>query len=139
MKTFNLYSYTVAKEILRTKNQVDKYGNPLWTESNLSWSIEVVTWFASLYNKAKQMVGCWCLRIKLAWSELTETVKEIAIKTVESANIIIRKPHRFTLNWVENFGITANYRASRVTKNSYKLRKQRCDNVHSNRMQRALN
>ena len=132
MKTFNLYSYKVAKEILNTKNQVDKYGNPLWTESNLSWSIEVVTWFASLYNKAKQMVGCWCLRIKLAWFELTT-------KAMESVNIIIKKPHRFSLNWDENFGITANYRASRVTKNNYKLRKQRCDNVHSNRLQRSLN
>ena len=132
MKTFNLHSYTIAKEILRTKNQVDKYGNPLWTESNLSWSVEVVTWFASLYNKAKQMVGCWCLRVKLAWQELTT-------KAMETVNIIIKKPHRFTLNWVENLGLSANYRASRVTKNNYKLRKQRCDNVHSNRLQRSLN
>ena len=131
MKTFNLHSYTIAKEILRTKNQVDKYGNPLWTESNLSWSVEVVTWFASLYNKAKQMVGCWCLRVKLAWQELTT-------KVMETVNIIIKKPHRFTLNWVENLGLSANYRASRVTKNNYKLRKQRCDNVHSNRLQRSL-
>lgn len=131
MKT-NLYELSIAKEILRTKNQVDKYGNPLWTESNLSWSIEVVTWFASLYNKAKQMVGCWCLRIKLAWFELTT-------KAMESVNIIVRKPHRFTLNWVENFGLSANYRSSKIVKNGYKLRKQRTDNVHSNRMQRALN
>lgn len=131
MKT-NLYELSIAKEILRTKNQVDKYGNPLWTESNLSWSVEVVTWFATLYNKAKQMVGCWCLRVKLAWSELTT-------KAMESVNIIIKKPHRFTLNWDENFGITANYRQSRIVKNGYKLRKQRTDNVHSNRLQRSLN
>lgn len=131
MKTFNLYSYTVAKEILNTKNQTDVYGSPLWSQTDIAWSIEVVIWFASLYNKAKQMVGCWCLRVKLAWQELTT-------KVMESVNIIIKKPHRFSLNWVENFGITANYRASRVTKNNYKLRKQRCDNVHSNRLQRSL-
>ena len=131
MKTFNLYSYTVAKEILNTKNQTDIYGSPLWSNTDIAWSIEVVTWFASLYDKAKTFVGCWCLRIKLAWSELTA-------KIVEVSNIIIKKPHRFTLNWEENFGLSANYRSSKIVKNSYKLRKQRCDNVHSNRLQRSL-
>lgn len=131
MKT-NLYEYSIAKEIIRTKNQTDKYGSLLWSNTDIAWSVEVVTWFASLYQKAKTFVGCWCLRVKLAWFELTT-------KAMESMNIIIKKPHRFTLNWTENFGLSANYRSSKIVKNGYKLRKQRCEESNSNRLQRALN
>ena len=137
MKTFNLYSYTVAKEILNTKNQTDVYGSPLWSNTDSAWSIEVVTWFATLYQKAKSFVGVWCLRIKLAWFELTT-------KAMETMNIIIKKSHRFSMNPFEdckgyNIGITANYRTSKLVKNNYKLRKQRCEESNTNRLQRSLN
>ena len=138
---YSIYDLNTSLEalVLHYKGVTDKDGNLLINREAALNCIEVINWFKSLYARAKSYIGNWAARIKLVWAELTETVKEIVIKTVESANIIVRKPHRFTLNWVENFGITAKYRQSRIVKNGYKLRKQRTDNVHSSRLQRSLN
>ena len=131
---YSIYDLNTSLEALicHYKGETDKDGNLLINREAALNCIEVINWFKSLYARAKTFVGCWCLRVKLAWQELTT-------KAMETVNIIIKKPHRFTLNWVENFGITAKYRQSRIVKNGYKLRKQRTDNVHSNRLQRSLN
>lgn len=135
---YSIYDLNTSLEalVLHYKGITDKDGNLLVNREAALNCVEVINWFKSLYARAKSYIGNWAARIKLVWAELTETVKEIVMKPV---NIIVKKAHRFCLDWSETFGITANYRQSRIVKNGYKLRKQRCDNVHSNRLQRALN
>ncbi len=135
---YSIYDLNVSLEAfyLYHEGVTDKYGNLLVNREAALSCIEVINWFKSLYARAKSYIGNWAARIKLVWAELAETVKEIVINP---CNIITRKPHRFTLNWTENFGLSANYRSSKIVKNGYKLRKQRCEESNTNRLQRCLN
>lgn len=63
----------IAYEIVGS-NLKDKYGNNLWSQSDIDWAESVISFFKRLFKKAKSMTGAWCLRIKMAWVEVKKRI-----------------------------------------------------------------
>ena len=70
----------MAHEIVCSSSVTDKYGNPLWSQSDIDWAKDIISWFKSFFNKARRMTGAWYVRIKLLWQELKESLYKAKIK-----------------------------------------------------------
>lgn len=63
----------IAYEIVGTTPQ-DRYGTPMWSDTDIQWAESVISFFKRLFRKAKSMTGAWCLRIKMAWVEIKKRI-----------------------------------------------------------------
>lgn len=91
MTTYSVYDQAIAKEVLNSINDIDRFGQRLVSDSDIAWAKNVIGFFKAIYDKARSFVGDWCCRVSLAWQYAKGLIKEMINTTSQTIEKKMKK------------------------------------------------
>ena len=82
MRQYSILDYSYAKQCIEDRDLIDQFGNPMFNDEFIAECQKIISFFKSIYDKARAYVGDWACRIKLAWSSLKDTATKVVNKAI---------------------------------------------------------
>ena len=80
MRQYSILDYSYSKQCIADRDLIDQFGNPMFNDEFIAECQKIISFFKSIYDKARSYVGDWACRIKLAWSSLKDTATKVVNK-----------------------------------------------------------